>query len=57
MFPKTRAYVKNFNGQNKWIQFLIKDDELLEKYNTIWQKVSADIEKKLIASLRYRFLR
>ena len=37
--------------------FLIKDDELLEKYNTIWQKVSADIEKKLIASLRYRFLR
>ena len=35
---------------------MIKDDELLEKYNTIWEKVSADIKKKLIVSLRYRFL-
>ena len=31
--------------------FLIEDDELLEKYDTIWDKVSADIEKNLIASL------
>ena len=29
--------------------FLIKDNELLEKYNTIWDKVSADIKKNLIA--------
>ena len=26
--------------------FLIVDDELLEKYNTIWDKVSADIKKE-----------
>ena len=26
--------------------FLIKDDDLLEKYNTIWDKVSADIKKE-----------
>ena len=26
--------------------FLIKDDELLEKYNTIWDKASADIKKE-----------
>ena len=26
--------------------FLIKDDDLLEKYNTIWDKVSADVEKE-----------
>ena len=25
---------------------LIEDDELLEKYNTIWDKVSADIRKE-----------
>ena len=25
--------------------FLIKDDDLLNKCNTIWDKVSADIEK------------
>ena len=26
---------------------LIEDDDLLEKYNTIWDKVSADIKKEL----------
>ena len=26
--------------------FLIKDDGLLEKYNTVWNKVSADIKKE-----------
>ena len=25
--------------------FLIEDDDLLEKYNTIWDKVSADIKE------------
>ena len=34
------------NGQTKWMYFLIEDDELLEKYNAIWDKVSADIKKK-----------
>ena len=31
--------------------FLIGDDKLLEKYNNIWGKVSADIKKNLIANL------
>ena len=26
--------------------FLIEDDDLLEKYNTIWDKVSAGIKKE-----------
>ena len=26
--------------------FLIEDDDLLEKYNTIWDKVNADIKKE-----------
>ena len=26
--------------------FLIEDDDLLEKYNAIWDKVSADIKKE-----------
>ena len=46
MPPKTRAYVKSYDGQTKWIYFLIKDDVLLEKYSTIWDKVSADIKKQ-----------
>ena len=31
--------------------FLIKNNELLEKYQTIWDKVITDIKKNLIASL------
>ena len=26
--------------------FLIEDDDLLEKYNTVWDKVSTDIKEK-----------
>ena len=40
MLPKTRAYVKVYDGQTS---VLINDDGLLGKYNTIWDKVSADI--------------
>ena len=35
MLPKTSAYVKSYNGQTKWMYFLLEDDDLLEKYNTI----------------------
>ena len=31
--------------------FLIDDDDLLEKYNTIWVRVSASIENYLLANL------
>ena len=30
----------------KPLHFLIEDDDLLEKYNTIWDKVSADAKKE-----------
>ena len=43
MLPKTRAYVKCYEGKTKWMYLLIEDDDL-EKYNTIWNKVSADIK-------------
>ena len=46
MLPKTSAYEKSHDGQTKWMYFLIEDDDLLEKYNTIWDKVSADIKKE-----------
>ena len=31
---------KQFTIISKWMYFLIKDDDLLKKYNTIWDKVS-----------------
>ena len=48
MLPKTSPYVKSCDGQTKWMYFLIENGDFLEKYNTVWDKVSADI---IIASL------
>ena len=45
MLPKISAYVKSYDGQIKRMFFLTEDDDLLEKYNTIWYKVSTDIKK------------
>ena len=46
MPAKLSAYVKIFDGKTKWIYFLFEDDDWLEKYNTIWDKVSADTKKE-----------
>ena len=43
--PKMSAFVKSYSRQIKWICLLIEDD-LLEKYNTIWDNPSADIKKQ-----------
>ena len=34
--------------------FLIEDDDLLEKYNTIWNKVSVDIKKEFYSEPVYK---
>ena len=47
--PKKSVYVR----QTKWMYFLNEDDDLLEKYNTIWDKVSADIKKEFDSKLVY----
>ena len=46
MLPKTSAYIKNYDGQTKWMYFFIENDDLLKKYNSIWDKVSSDIKKE-----------
>ena len=46
MLPKTRAYVKGYDWQTKWMYFLIEDDDLVEKSNAIWYKVSADVKEE-----------
>ena len=45
MLSTKSAYVKGYDRQTKWMHFSIEDDDLLEEYNTIWDKVSADIKK------------
>ena len=42
---KMTAYRKDFDG-TKYISLLIKDDELLEKCNEIWEKVKNSLKKE-----------
>ena len=39
------AYRKDFN-ETKFISFLIKDDEWLERYNEKWEKVKNSLKKE-----------
>ena len=45
LLPKTSSYVKGYDGQTKWMYFLAEDDDLLEKYITIWNKACVDVKK------------
>ena len=46
MIPKMSAYVKSCDGQTKCMFFFLPEhDDLLDKYNTIGDKVTADIKK------------
>ena len=46
MLPKISAYAKGYDEKTKWKYFLIEDYELVEKYNTILDKISANLEKE-----------
>ena len=46
MLHKTSAYIKSYDGQTNRMYFLIEDDDLLKKCNTVWDKVSTDIKKE-----------
>ena len=54
MLPIPSAYVKHYYGQTKWMYFLVEDDGLLKKYNTISDTVSADIKKCFDSELAYK---
>ena len=51
MLPKTSAYVTHYGGQSKRMYILIENDDLVEKYKTIWCKFNDDIKKSFIANL------
>ena len=44
MFPKMSAHRRDFD-ETKIISLLVKDNELLEKYNEIWDKSCSTVEK------------
>ena len=45
LLPKMNGYKKRFDKTN-YMSFLIKDNELLEKYNKIWDKISNNTKKR-----------
>ena len=45
ILPRTRAYVKRYDRQIKWMYFLIEDGDIILLHNTICDKVNADIKK------------
>ena len=48
--PQMNGYVKCFDNNNKYINFLVHDKEVLNKYNKIWDKIKNFLEKILIAN-------
>ena len=44
MLPKMSAYRRDF-GETKYMFYFVKNDELLVKYNEIWDKVSNTLKK------------
>ena len=51
ILPKIGTYVISYDGETKWMYFLIEYDDLLENYDTVWDKVSADVKKEFNNSL------
>ena len=47
MLPKTSTYVKSYDGETTWMNYSIEDDELIESYDVIWNKVSNSFKKEL----------
>ena len=39
--------MKCYDGKTKWMFHLIEDDELVETYTDIWNRVSNSIKKEL----------
>ena len=54
MLPKASAYVKHYDGPTKCMYFLTEDDDLLEKYNATWDKVSIDTKNKFDGETIYK---
>ena len=44
------AYRRDFD-ETKYTSFMIKNKELLEKYNEIWEKIRNSIKKDLMVNL------
>ena len=46
ILPLMRGYIKYFEKEEKICLFLIKDDDVLDKYNEIWDKIKEKLNIK-----------
>ena len=46
ILPQISGYIKYFKNGGKNISFLIKDDNILDKYNEIWDKIKEKLSIK-----------
>ena len=47
VLPQMTGYIKYFENGGKNMSFVIKDDDLLDKYNEIWDKIKETLKIKL----------
>ena len=48
--PQMNVYVKYFDSNNKYMNLLVHDGELLKKCNEIWNKIKDLLKKGLIVN-------
>ena len=46
IFPEMSGYIKYFENGGKSMSFIVKDDNLLDKYNKIWDKIKNKLNIK-----------
>ena len=46
ILPQMSRYIKYFENGGKNVSFLIKDDDVLDKYNEIWNKIKKTLNTK-----------
>ena len=53
ILPKMKGYIKYFENSSKNISFFIKNDDVLYKYNAIWDKIKEKLNIKFHSELIY----
>ena len=44
ILPQMSGYIKCFENGGKNMSFVVKDDDVLDKYNEIWNKVKENLK-------------
>ena len=53
ILPQMSGYIEYFENGGKNISFVIKDDDVLDKYNEIWDKIKRKLNIKFHGMLVY----